>query len=96
MKCTTVRLKPGNDDAETSGGKGINAKREEGISGTHPVLQPFHYHQGSSSWSSASPICSPSSRLLPAYLILIIPRLLNIIVAIYLILVGVLGLGIIH
>jgi hypothetical protein len=38
----------------------------------------------------------PIIALVAGILILIIPRLLNIIVAVYLILVGVLGLGIIH
>ena len=38
----------------------------------------------------------PVVALVAGILILIIPRLLNIIVAIYLILIGVLGLGIIH
>ena len=38
----------------------------------------------------------PIVALVAGILILIIPRLLNIIVAIYLILIGVLGLGIIH
>jgi hypothetical protein len=38
----------------------------------------------------------PIVALVAGILILIIPRLLNIIVAVYLILVGVLGLGIIH
>jgi hypothetical protein len=38
----------------------------------------------------------PVVALIAGILILIIPRLLNIIVAVYLILIGVLGLGIIH
>jgi hypothetical protein len=38
----------------------------------------------------------PIVALVAGILILIIPRMLNIIVAVYLILVGVLGLGIIH
>jgi len=38
----------------------------------------------------------PIVALVAGILILIIPRLLNIIVAVYLILIGVLGLGIIH
>jgi hypothetical protein len=38
----------------------------------------------------------PIVALVAGILILIIPRLLNIIVAVYLILVGILGLGIIH
>ena len=52
--------------------------------------------KGTPSWSSALLICSPSSRSSPAFSILIIPRLLNYIVAVYLILIGVLGLGLIH
>ena len=47
--------------------------------------------RGTPPWSSASDICSPSSRSSPASLILIMPRLLNFIVATYLILVGVIG-----
>jgi len=39
---------------------------------------------------------TPLVSLIAGVLILIMPRLLNIIVAIYLILVGILGLGIIH
>jgi len=38
----------------------------------------------------------PIVALVAGILILIIPRLLNIIVAVYLILIGVLGLGLIH
>ena len=38
----------------------------------------------------------PVVALIAGILILIIPRLLNIIVAVYLILIGILGLGIIH
>jgi hypothetical protein len=38
----------------------------------------------------------PIVAIIAGILILIIPRLLNIIVAVYLILIGVLGLGIIH
>jgi hypothetical protein len=38
----------------------------------------------------------PLVALVAGILILIIPRLLNVIVAIYLILIGVIGLGIIH
>jgi hypothetical protein len=38
----------------------------------------------------------PIVALVAGILILIIPRLLNIIVAVYLILIGILGLGIIH
>jgi Protein of unknown function (DUF3096) len=38
----------------------------------------------------------PIVALIAGILILIIPRLLNIIVAAYLILIGILGLGIIH
>jgi len=38
----------------------------------------------------------PIVALLAGILILIIPRLLNIIVAVYLILVGVIGLGLLH
>jgi len=38
----------------------------------------------------------PIVALVAGILILIIPRLLNVIVAVYLILIGVLGLGIIH
>ncbi len=38
----------------------------------------------------------PIVALVAGILILIIPRLLNIIVAVYLIFIGVLGLGIIH
>jgi hypothetical protein len=39
---------------------------------------------------------SPIISILAGILILIMPRLLNFIVAIYLIVIGVLGLGIIH
>jgi hypothetical protein len=38
----------------------------------------------------------PIVALIAGILILIIPRLLNIIVAVYLILVGVIGLGLLH
>ncbi len=38
----------------------------------------------------------PVVALIAGILILIMPRLLNIIVAVYLILIGILGLGIIH
>jgi len=38
----------------------------------------------------------PIVALVAGILILIIPRLLNIIIAVYLILIGVLGLGLIH
>jgi hypothetical protein len=38
----------------------------------------------------------PIVALVAGILILIIPRLLNIIVAVYLILIGVIGLGLIH
>ena len=38
----------------------------------------------------------PIIALIAGILILVIPRLLNIIVAVYLILIGVIGLGLIH
>ena len=65
--------------------------------GTHRTSSPFYFsHQGMKTMHFGITHLQPIVALIAGILILVLPRLLNYIVAVYLILVGLFGLGVLH